>query len=137
MDGLTKRWLGPPMTEEDRERTQPDWDRIEQVLVAKSWLSLNRETSWILIAEDSLGKMVAFTVFQLLPYCGPAHVNREWRGSGLAEEMNDEMHEFLVEGQVRGWLVVAESKFIQEYCEKIGMARVVSPVYVKVGMTEK
>jgi hypothetical protein len=128
MDGITKRWVDGPMA------SDADWDAIESVLVAKGWLSLNRNVSRILVAEDSAGKMVAFNVLQLVPYAGPLHLNRDWRGTGLAEEMNDEMVEYMVESQVRGWLVVAESKFIQDYCEKIGMARVASPVYVKVGM---
>jgi hypothetical protein len=48
--------------------------------------------------------------------------------------MSDDIINWMTEMNVRGWLIVAESKFIGNYCEKIGMARVESPVYVKVGM---
>jgi predicted N-acetyltransferase YhbS len=128
MEGITKRWIDGPFASSE------DWDRLDQVLVAKGQMALNRSTSRVLVAEDDKGKMVAFCAFQLIPFAGPLHVNREWRGTGLAEELNDEMVEFMVNAHVRGWIVIADSKFVADYCEKIDMTKVQSPVYVKVGM---
>jgi Acetyltransferase (GNAT) domain len=129
MEGITKRWIDGPTSSDQ------DWKRLEQIVDAKGWMSLPRDMSRVLVAEDSDRKLVGFNVFQGIPFCGPLFVNREWRGSGLAEDLNDEMVHWLTTSKARGWLVIAESKFVEQYCEKIDMERVKSPVYIKVGMT--
>jgi predicted N-acetyltransferase YhbS len=102
---------------------------IEEALVARGWMSLNKELSRVLIAEDG-GKMIGFHVFQMVPYAGPLYVARSHRGTGLAEDLADEMMEFLVKRQARGWIATAESPYAAKLMEERGMERLPSPVYV-------
>jgi hypothetical protein len=107
-----------------------DWDRIESILAAKGWMSLNPPTSRILVAEDAKGELLGFHVFQMLPYCGPLYVRPSARGTGLAEDLADKMLDFLIEVKARGWLVTAESPHAEKLCIEHGMKRVDSPVYM-------
>jgi Acetyltransferase (GNAT) domain len=127
IEGITKRWIDGP------DATDEEWRRIEQIVEAKGWMALPKGQSRLIVAEDMNGKLVAFNTFQGVPFCGPLFVNREWRGTGLAEELNDDMIEWLTTAKARGWIVIAESKFVVDYCEKIGMTKVPYPVYIKVG----
>lgn len=122
---VSLRWVDGPTASTE------DWDAIEQALVERGWMSLNRQTSRILIAESE-GKMVGFHVFQFVPFCGPLYVNRKFRGSGLAETLADQMQDFLVDHQARGWIATAESPHAEKLCEARGMERLPSPVYVMV-----
>lgn len=124
-DGITFRWIDGPTA------SQEDWDSLEIELAARGWMSLNRATSRILLAELD-GKLQGFHVFQLVPYCGPLFVVREARGSGLAETLADKMQEFLVESHARGWIAAAESPYAAKLCEARGMERLPAPMYVMV-----
>jgi hypothetical protein len=120
---ITYRWV------DGKDASDADWDKIESILVARGWMSLNRQVSRILIAEDESGKM-GFHVFQMIPYCGPLFVPPSMRGSGVAEELADRMFQFLGEMQARGWIATAESPHAAALCEKYGMDKVTTPVYV-------
>jgi hypothetical protein len=123
---VTYRWVN------GWEAVQDEWDHIESVLMARGWMSLNRNTSRILLAELD-GEVIAFNVFQALPYVGPLHVDRKLRGTGIAAELADRMLEFLVNIQARGFLTIAESPHSELLCEQRGMTRVEKPVYVMTG----
>lgn len=122
MSDVRYRWIdGPTATEEE-------WQRIDDVLANRGWASLNRQTTRILVAER--GNEFAFHIFQLVPYCGPLYLPRSMRGTGIAEELADQMMAFLVENNARGWLVTAESPHAAKLCENRGMMRVPYPTYV-------
>ena len=120
------RWVDGPMA------TDADWDRIEGILAARGWMSLNRATTRILIAEDENG-IAGFHVFQMIPYCGPLYVRPSLWGTGLAENLADAMLDFLADVQARGWLVTAESPHAAHLCEERGMTKLTIPVYVMIG----
>lgn len=124
-DEVTFRWIDGPTA------TEAEWDAIDNLLAARGWMSLNRNTSRILLAEVG-GQIQGFHVFQMVPYCGPLHVSKRFRGTGLAEELADRMQDFLVESNARGWIATAESPYAAKLCEARGMERLPSPVYVKV-----
>lgn len=124
MEKIAYRWVDGPTA------TDAEWDRIESLLAARGWASLNRPTSRILLAEDAAGELLGFEVFQMIPYVGPLWVRPSARGTGLAEDLSDRMLDFMAEIQARGWLVTAESAYAEKICVDRGMTKVETPVYV-------
>jgi hypothetical protein len=122
MDNVTYRWVDGPTA------SDADWEKIESVLASRGWMSLNRNMSRILIAERD--GVMAFHVFQFLPFCGPLFVPPSMRGTGVAEELANRMVDFLAESEARGWVVVADSPHAAKLCEDRGMTEIESPVYV-------
>jgi len=122
MYNIAYRWV------DGRDASHKDWDKIESILAARGWMSLNRSTSRVLIAESD--SKMAFHVFQMIPYCGPLFVPPSMRGTGVAEELADRMIQFLADIGARGWLVTAESPHAAKLCEDRGMDKVDAPVYV-------
>jgi L-amino acid N-acyltransferase YncA len=92
-------------------------------------MSLPKEFSRILIAEDADGKILGFSVIQMMPHVGPMYVAPSERGSGLAEELADKTLDYLKSEQARGWLVVAEHPSTQKLCLDRGMNRLPFPVF--------
>jgi hypothetical protein len=122
MTEVIYRWLNGP------DATDADWDKIESVLASRGWMSLNRNTSRILVAERD--GMMAFLVFQWLPYCGPLFVPPSMLGSGVAKELATQMMTALIEGQARGWVATAESPHAAKLCEELGMDLLKTPLYL-------
>lgn len=112
------------------DSTDADWDRIEGILASRGWMSLNRSLSRILVAEDEDKNLLGFIVLQMVPHTEPLWVAPKERGTGLAEQLADRMVEYLTEMKVRGFMVMADSPFAAEMCEKHKMERVKSPVYI-------
>jgi hypothetical protein len=120
---IQKRWIdGVTVTDEE-------WDRIEAILAARGWASLNRELSRIRVAEED-GQLVAFFVLQLYPHAEPMFIIPSKRGTGLAEELADDMLAYLVEVKARGWMVIASNPAIEKLAEERGMVRLEFPVYM-------
>jgi acetyltransferase (GNAT) family protein len=119
---MTKRWL------HGTELTEDEWDRIDRILQAQGWSSLNRQTTFLWLAEDEHG-IAGFMVCQLHPLVGPAYARPSARGTGLAAELADDMVAKLQELEARGWLVIAESAHAAKLCEERGMTRVTEPVF--------
>jgi hypothetical protein len=128
MEDLRYRWVDGPTCDD------ADWDRIEIILASRGWMSLNRPTSRILVAETEDGKLASFLVLQMIPHTEPLWVAPEFRASGLAEQMVDAMVKFLNDVKIRGYLATAESPFAAKLCEEHGMKKLEHPVYIKVGM---
>ena len=126
MSEVTYRWV------EGREATDHEWDTIDTMLKAMGWMSLNRLTSRILVAEDG-ERIVGFSCVQFFPGVGPLYVRPKVRGSGVAEELADRTMAFLVDAQARGWIVVADSPHTVKLCEDRGMKPIEAPVYVTPG----
>jgi hypothetical protein len=120
---VTYRWLDGHLA------TAEEWDRIDLILAARGWSSLNRPTSRILIAEVG-GELAGFHVFQLYPHAEPQWVRPKYRGSDISATLADKMLEFLTDIKVRGFMVVADSEFAVKLCEARGMVKVESPVYI-------
>ena len=119
---FNKRWI------DGRDLTESEWLKIDQILAAHGWSSLNRDTTLMELVEDGNG-IVGFIVLQLHPLVGPEYVRPSVRGSGLAAELADDAVVKLTEMQARGWLVVAESDHAAKLCRERGMTRVMEPVF--------
>lgn len=124
MSEVTYRWVDGP------DATDQDWDRIDRILEARGWASLNRPTTRILIAEDDKGELAGLIVLQLFPHAEPLWVRPSMRGSGIAETLADKMMDFLREIKVRGFIVMADNPLAAKLCEEHGMVKVESPVYI-------
>jgi hypothetical protein len=123
MSEIIYRWLDGPTA------TAEEWTRIDDLLAARGWSSLNRPTSRILVAEVD-GELAGFHVFQLYPHAEPQWVRPKYRGTEISATLADKMLEFLMDIKVRGFMVVADSPFAIELCEARGMTRLDAPVYI-------
>lgn len=123
VDNVGYRWLDGPSA------SQEEWDKIDDILAARGWSSLNRPTTRILIAEVD-GELAGFHVFQLYPHAEPQWVRPRFRGTEISTTLADKMLEFMMDIKVRGFMVIADSEFAVALCEQRGMVRLESPVYV-------
>lgn len=122
---ITFRWIN------GFEASQEDWDRIENIMLARGWMKLNPNTSRILVAEKD-GAIAGFVCLQLVPHVEPLFVAPSFRGTGLAETLSDKLIAFMHESAARGWMAVASDSTVAKLCEKQGMHKIESPVYVYV-----
>jgi hypothetical protein len=120
---MIKRWI------DGQDATKEDWDRIEGILAARGWTSLNRNFTRIRVAEEN-GELKGFYVLQLYPHAEPLWVAPSTRGSGLAEDLADDMLEFLKDVGARGWMLVADNPMVAKMAEERGMTKLEAPVYV-------
>lgn len=121
--GMNYRWIDGPTA------SQEEWDQIDSMLAARGWMSLNRNLTRILAAEDDDGVLRGFMVLQFTPQAGPLWIAPRSRGTGVAEELADRMLSMLIESKARGWFVIADSPHSAALCESRGMVRIKSPVY--------
>ena len=127
MSDVTYRWLDGPMC------TDEDWARVDTVLAKRGWSPLNREMSRIYVAEAD-GEIIGMSVLQMLPFAGPLVVEKGYRGTGIADKLAADSIGYLIDCQARGWFVVADSPHVPRLCEKHGMHKVTSPVYITSGV---
>ena len=113
--------------------TDQDWSRVDRLLEKRGWAPLNRDLSRILIAEQD-GEIVGFSVLQMLPFAGPLFVERKHRGTGMADKLATDTINYLVDCNARGWFVIADSPHVPKLCERFGMHKVESPVYITKGI---
>jgi hypothetical protein len=116
------RWVDGP------DATAAEWKKIDDLLAVRGWMSLNRATTRVLVAEDD-GELKGLLVFQMLPYLGPLFVVPSARGSSVPDIMLAEMRKFLAAVDARGWVVEAESPHTVALCERWGLQRMPSPFY--------
>lgn len=119
---IEKRWL-----------QGEDLKVLAPVIHARGWGPFNPYLTRALCAFEKQGDgteaLVGFVVLQMIPHTEPLYVDPEHRGTGLAEELSEEIVAFLRENQVRGWIAIAESPHSAILCEKNGMNLVPFPVY--------
>lgn len=126
MDDVTYRWIDGPLA------TDEEWERIGLILAARNWMSLNRPTTRVLVAEHE-GRLAGFFVFQLVPHAGPFYVRPDLRGSEIGNELADRMAEFFAETHARGVVIVADNPISAQMCIERGMLKVQQPVFVLPG----
>jgi hypothetical protein len=122
---VTYRWIDGPTA------TDAEWNEIDRLLASRGWMSLNRQTSRMLVAERG-SEIIGFNCIQLIPYVGPLYLRPRERASGVAEELVDQMQAFLTEANARGYIAVCEHPIAAKMCEARGMVKVTYPVYVSV-----
>jgi GNAT superfamily N-acetyltransferase len=125
MSEITYRWI------DGHSATQEEWDAIDLKLAARGWMSLNRELTRIRVAEHD-GKIVAMFVLQHIPHIEPLLVDRRYQGTGVTDQLINDMQDFLAEVKARGFMAVCESPIAKKFCEDRGMVQVPHPVYVSV-----
>lgn len=128
-DEVTFRWI------DGHSATQAEWDAIDLKLAARGWMSINRELSRIRVAERD-GKIVGLYVLQHIPHVEPLLVDRAEYGNGVAEQLADDMQEFLTEVHARGFMAVCEHPIAAKMCEARGMQKIPYPVYISVAEAE-
>jgi hypothetical protein len=122
MNEIQFRWLdGPSAT--DRE-----WAAIDLILEANGWMSMNRETSRIYLAEQD-GQIVGISCLQFMPFAGPMWTTKQHRGSEVTDKLAADTIGWLG-SNTRGWFVVADSPHVPKLCERHQMKRIQSPVYI-------
>lgn len=125
MSNITYRWIDGPLA------TQAEWNTIDEKLASRGWMSLNKNTSRVLVAEDE-GEIIAFFCLQLVPHVEPLFVSRKYRDTLVAGELANQMQEFLDNHHARGYMAVAENPQVEEMMRVRGMEKIQYPVYVKV-----
>lgn len=124
-------WVdGPDMPNAHRPATDAEWNKIDDLLAAQGWMSLNRVLTRVLVGWDADGNIVALSTVQMLPNVGPIWVDKSLRGAGVADVIVDETLKFLLEAKARGWIVIADSPHTAKVAEAKGMTKLESPVYV-------
>ena len=123
VDNLQYLWV---MAGQD---ASPYLPQIDAAIQRMGWTPLNGKTSNVLVALDG-EKVVGFHVPQLFPHAEPLFVDPGWQGTGLANELSGRMLDFLMSVNARGFMVIADSPHAEKLCQKFGMKRVTSPVYI-------
>ena len=106
-----------------------DLKALEPILESRGWTSLNNKTCRALCAYDG-EHLAGFLVLQLFPHCEPLWVSKDYRGTGVAEDLADKMMEFMSKIQARGFMVIADNPAAAALCERHGMRKVESAVYI-------
>jgi hypothetical protein len=119
MSQLTYKWL----------TGQEAIDAVDHILWEKGWTALNANTSRVRAAFNEHDRCVGFTCLQLFPHVGPQWVADDYRGTGISEQLADDMWDFLKEVECRGFLVIADSPHSEKLCKSKGMVLVTAPVY--------
>lgn len=119
--GVTLKWL-----EGD------DLDQLEPIMRQRGWMALNKQTSRALAAFDDTGKLIGFSVLQLVPHTEPLYVDKEWRGSHLAEELSDQMVAFLGSIDARGFVFMSGNPFTEKIAARYNMKKIDTSLLVKI-----
>lgn len=127
ISGVTYEWVDGPFCEDQQ------WAQVDALLATRGWNSLNRATTRILLAKNEEGKVLGFNVFQLYPFQGPLYVVPSARGTGVAQELVDQMVLFMASIGIRGYIAVAQSPHSVKMCEQMGMTKITDPIYIAGG----
>lgn len=120
---ITTRWINL------WEATKEEITQIDFLVDSQGWVKLNLNTTRVLVAEVS-GRITDFSIVQLMPYVGPLYVSPEHRGSAITQQLADETVSFLQSVDTRGWLVMAQSRFVEKMCEERKWPKITHPMYM-------
>lgn len=106
-------------------------EHVNPVMAAKGWAELNLESCRVLAAIDEVdGHIIEFMVIQLFPLLGPMLRIDEAKDSGATSRaLAQQMYDYLLTENARGFLAIAESPFTKRICERFGMEPLDYPVY--------
>jgi hypothetical protein len=121
-----------------RELSQDEIDsQINPICERRGWMPLNinpQTPTCTAIGAFEGDELVGWGVIQLVPMIGPFYVEPEHRDGEASRGLADAMHKLLSSYGSRGSLAIADSPVTERLCEAHGMARIASPVYLKVGV---
>lgn len=111
-------------------------DEANPALALRGWPQLNTATARVLGAFDG-ETLVEIFALQLMPMLGPMlRIDNERRDNGIvSRELAEKMSEYLTENEARGYVTIADSPLTERLCERHGMKRVESPVFMAVGFS--
>ena len=118
MSNLTYKWL----------TGQEAIDAIAAIFSEKGWVPFNIETIRVRCAFNEQGRCIGFSCLQLFPHVGPQWVADDYRGTGISEQLADDMWGFAQEVKL-GFLVIADNPHAEKICKEKKMTLVTSPVY--------
>lgn len=118
---MTYEWLTPE---------QIEW-LVNPALKLKGMALLNPDFCRVMGAWDN-GRLVESFCIQPFPVLGPLlrHDNMHRDNGEVSRGLAEKMHEYLEESDARGYMTVADSPVTRRLCERYGMQRLASPVYV-------
>lgn len=105
---------------------------LQPIILRNGWTPLNPATAMALVASEE-NVLCGFEILQLFPLLGPKFVEKDLRGSGISEELDSRMEEYLKASECRGLIVIADSPFTAKACEEKKLKKVTSPVYIMTG----
>ena len=101
---------------------------LEEFFQQRGWVPLNPQGSRVLAAFDG-DRMIGFVCMNMIPHIEPLFVAPAYRGSGVAEELVQQMVELLYAAIAPAAYVVADNPASAKLAELHGMTRVDVPVY--------
>lgn len=118
---MTYRWLTPEEIVRD----------VNPALASRGWSELNTEVARVLGAFDGDTPVEVFAL-QLFPFLGPLlRVDNTYRDNGeVSRVLAQEMEDFLAANEARGCLAIADSPVTERLCQRFGMRRLDSPVFI-------
>lgn len=116
------RWISGP------ECSDEEWAVLDEIVAKQGWMVWNKETTMVRVAEHD-GEIIAFYPVQLIPHAEPLYVKEEFRGNGIANQLADDVVEWLTLIEARGWLAIADNPIAAKMCEERGWQKLGSPVY--------
>ena len=125
---MNLRWINGALIS-DEEWTRGT-EKIEEILAARGWASLNKDMSRVLVAEDD-GELKGFFVLQMFPHTEPLWIAPSMRGTTLASDLANTMLEFLNSVRARGWMLIAENHLVERMVIERGMKKLEYPVYIQ------
>jgi hypothetical protein len=128
---LTYRWL------DNNAHDQEVLKQIGQTIHDLNWVPLPsagmlNAAFKILCAFDGEA-LVGWHVIQFFTHSEPMYVHEAYRGTRCAHQLAEQIFDYLVTSNCRGFMIVAESPVAQRLAEAYGMKRVEVPVYVWLG----
>lgn len=117
------------MITQDKWLSGSELDILDPIFESRGWTPLDKTKTIAHCVFDDQGDLIAFNVAQKIAYVGPMWIDPDFRGSGVAEELADKMA-ILMASSGSTFIVVADNPASAKLCEKFGMKKVESPVYL-------
>jgi hypothetical protein len=110
---------------------------VNPVCIQRGWAELNtnpsQRTCYVIGAFDGI-ELVGFFAMQLHPFLGPLWTSPDHRSGEVSRRLAEDMDKFMAACQARGVITIADSPVSARLCERYGMVKIESPVYMKTGL---
>lgn len=114
---LTYRWI-----------QGDELSRLDKIFKLRGWTPLDKDTSDAIAVFDG-DELVGFHVVQVRVHAEPQYLDKRYRGKGIANEMAAKVIERLPKDM--GIFVIADDPTAAVLCERHGLKRITSPVFVR------
>ena len=107
---------------------EADFRYILAVTERRGWTRPHPDLSRALMAFEG-GTPIGFLIVQPANHCEPIYVEPEYRGTGIAEQLSDQVFEFM-KSLGAGFMIIADTDAAVRLCEARGLKRITRPVFV-------